>query len=121
MAKHGKEINSTACGSMPYADATVKEVLRIETIVGEVYRRALKTFECGGYTIPKVLNIGHLKVNKPACCAARVTQGLNTSCAAILVSAVGFCSAGGLTHYVHASRHSGELVWKHELSCTEEQ
>ena len=54
IAEHGKEMNSTACGSMPYADATVKEVLRIETIVGEVYRRALQTFECGGYTIPKV-------------------------------------------------------------------
>jgi len=38
IAEHGTEINSTACGSMPYADATVKEILRIETIVGEVYR-----------------------------------------------------------------------------------
>ncbi|DBA99082.1 hypothetical protein WJX77_010814 [Trebouxia sp. C0004] len=53
IAEHGKEINSTACGRMPYADATVKEILRIQIIVVEVYRRALKTFECGGYTIPK--------------------------------------------------------------------
>lgn len=53
-AQVGPEIDSTALAQMPYADATIKEVLRFETIVPEVYRRALKTFECGGYTFPKV-------------------------------------------------------------------
>lgn len=50
----GDNLNSTSLGHMPYADATVKETLRYETIIGEVYRRATRTFECGGYTFPKV-------------------------------------------------------------------
>ena len=53
MAKHGEELSSSAVASMPYAEATVKEVLRIEPIVGVVVRVALKSFEIGGYAIPK--------------------------------------------------------------------
>lgn len=57
MATFGSDINSTACANMPYADITIKEVLRYQAIIGEVYRRALKTFGCGGYTIPKVCQL----------------------------------------------------------------
>ena len=39
---------------MPYADAATKEALRMRVIIGTVPRIALKTFEAGGYTIPKV-------------------------------------------------------------------
>ncbi len=39
---------------MPYADATIKEALRLGAIINIVPKRALKTFEIGGYTIPKV-------------------------------------------------------------------
>ena len=53
MAEHGKEIDSSAVASMPYAEATVKEALRLVPIVGVLVRVALKTFEIGGYTIPK--------------------------------------------------------------------
>lgn len=53
MAKHGKEIDSNAVASMPYAEATIKEALRLVPIVGVLVRVALKTFEIGGYTIPK--------------------------------------------------------------------
>lgn len=54
IADFGDTLDSTNLGHMPYTDATVKETLRYETIVGEVYRRATRTFECGGYTFPKV-------------------------------------------------------------------
>jgi hypothetical protein len=39
---------------MPYADATIKEALRLGAVINIVPKRALKTFEIGGYTIPKV-------------------------------------------------------------------
>ena len=51
----GDMLDSKSLGHMPYADATIKETLRCEVIVGEVYRRATRTFECGGYTFPKVV------------------------------------------------------------------
>ncbi len=51
--QHGKEVNATSLGAMPYADATIKEALRFIAIVTAVGRKALKTFEVGGYTIPK--------------------------------------------------------------------
>lgn len=54
MAEHGKELDNNAVASMPYAEATVKEAMRIEPIVTVLSRVALKTFEVGGYTIPKV-------------------------------------------------------------------
>ncbi|KAL3153515.1 hypothetical protein ABBQ38_011847 [Trebouxia sp. C0009 RCD-2024] len=53
MAEHGKELDNNAVASMPYAEATVKEAMRIEPIVTVLSRVALKTFEVGGYTIPK--------------------------------------------------------------------
>ena len=55
MADFGNTLDSTSLGHMPYADVTIKETLRYELVVGEVYRRATNTFECGGYTFPKVL------------------------------------------------------------------
>lgn len=51
------ERGSKLCGDtlaiMPYADATIKEALRLGAIINIVPKRALKTFEIGGYTIPK--------------------------------------------------------------------
>lgn len=54
MAEHGKEIDSSAMAGMPYAEAAAKEAMRVTPIVGVLSRVALKTFELGGYTIPKV-------------------------------------------------------------------
>jgi len=51
--QHGKELNAASLGAMPYADATIKETLRYIAIVTASGRKALKTFEVGGYTIPK--------------------------------------------------------------------
>jgi len=51
--QHGKEYNATSLGAMPYADATIKEALRFIAIVTAVGRKAIKSFEVGGYTIPK--------------------------------------------------------------------
>lgn len=39
---------------MPYTDAAMKEILRLCVIAPVAARTALKTFEAGGYTIPKV-------------------------------------------------------------------
>ena len=55
IAEHGEEIDATALAAMPYADATVKEGLRKSIIVPAVNRVALKTFQLGQYTVPKVL------------------------------------------------------------------
>ena len=54
MAEHGNEIDNAAVASMPYAEAAAKEAMRLTPIVSGVSRVALKTFEVGGYTIPKV-------------------------------------------------------------------
>lgn len=57
------ERGSKLCGDtlaiMPYADATIKEALRLGAIINIVPKRALKTFEIGGYTIPKVSLCSH--------------------------------------------------------------
>ena len=70
MAKHGKEIDSSAVASMPFAEATVKEALRLVPIVGVVARVALKTFEIGGYTIPKA----RLALSSLACEGAQASH-----------------------------------------------
>ena len=51
--EHGSKLNRDILAIMPYADATVKEALRLGAIINLVPKRALKTFEIGGYTIPK--------------------------------------------------------------------
>ncbi len=53
IGQHGDNIDATLLGSMPYADAIIREALRFISIVPAVGRVALKTFEVGGYTIPK--------------------------------------------------------------------
>ena len=53
IAQHGTAMNAASLAMMPYADATVKETLRILPVVSVVARTALKTCEVGGYTIPK--------------------------------------------------------------------
>ena len=53
IAEHGSPMSAASLAVMPYADATVKETLRILPVVSVVGRTALKTFDIGGYTIPK--------------------------------------------------------------------
>ncbi|KAL0053981.1 hypothetical protein WJX82_001945 [Trebouxia sp. C0006] len=57
IAEHGSPMSAASLAVMPYADATVKETLRILPVVSVVGRTALKTFDIGGYTIPKGSNI----------------------------------------------------------------
>lgn len=66
IAQHGTPMNAASLAVMPYADATVKETLRILPIISVVGRTALKTFEIGGYTIPKasyMLVSDHVRLN----------------------------------------------------------
>ncbi len=53
IAQQGTAINAASLAVMPYADATVKETLRFLPVIAVAGRTALKTFEVGGYTIPK--------------------------------------------------------------------
>jgi hypothetical protein len=52
--KHGRNITPEYLADMQYADATIKEVLRLAVIISTVPKRALTTFELCGYTIPEV-------------------------------------------------------------------
>ena len=54
MAKHGKEISDAAVKDMEYAEAACKETLRLNPIVGSLFRKALRDFEVCGYRIRKV-------------------------------------------------------------------
>ena len=54
MKDFGSSIDAESLRAMLYADATLKEALRILPIIPLVPRVALKTFEVGGYTVPKV-------------------------------------------------------------------
>lgn len=56
MREHGQEITAEALSAMEYADAVSKEALRYRVIVPFVFRRALKDFQLGPYTIKKVLS-----------------------------------------------------------------
>ena len=53
ICERGSKLNKDTLAIMPYADATIKEALRLGAIINIVPKRALKTFEIGGYTIPK--------------------------------------------------------------------
>jgi cytochrome P450 len=53
--QYGDEITPEALNAMEYTEAVVKEALRWRSSVASVFRRALKTFQVGPYTIPKVL------------------------------------------------------------------
>ena len=50
---------------MPYADAATQEALRLAAVVPISSKVALKTFELGGYTIPKVC-VNFKDVSDPA-------------------------------------------------------
>lgn len=52
--EHGRNITPEYLADMQYADATIKEVLRLAVIINAVPKRALTTFELCGYTIPEV-------------------------------------------------------------------
>jgi len=49
----GVEITPKALGTMSYADAVMKETMRLRVLVGGVFRRVTKTFELDGYRIPE--------------------------------------------------------------------
>lgn len=53
ICERGTKMSRDTLAIMPYADATIKEALRLGAIINIVPKRALKTFEIGGYTIPK--------------------------------------------------------------------
>lgn len=53
ICERGSKICGDTLAIMPYMDATIKEALRLGAIINIVPKRALKTFEIGGYTIPK--------------------------------------------------------------------
>ena len=53
ICERGTKLSRDTLAIMPYADATIKEALRLGAIINIVPKRALKTFEIGGYTIPK--------------------------------------------------------------------
>ena len=55
--KHGRDITVEYLADMGYADIVIKETMRLAAIVSILPKRALTTFEMGGYTIPKV---GHI-------------------------------------------------------------
>lgn len=64
--KYGSSMTAEYLADMRYADVTIKECLRLAAIISTVPKRALTTFELGGFTIPKVCN--HLP---SACCLCR--------------------------------------------------
>ena len=53
ISEYGSSLDRDTLAVMPYADATIKEALRLGAVINIVPKRALKTFEIGGYTIPK--------------------------------------------------------------------
>ncbi|KAL3141117.1 hypothetical protein ABBQ38_003470 [Trebouxia sp. C0009 RCD-2024] len=53
ICERGGRLTRDTLAIMPYADATVKETLRLGAIINIVPKKALKTFEIGGFTIPK--------------------------------------------------------------------
>ena len=55
IVEQGEKLTPDAAAAMPYADAAVKEALRLAPIIAVVTRVALKTFELDGFTIPKVI------------------------------------------------------------------
>ena len=67
--KHGSSITPQYLADMQYADATIKEVLRLAAIINIVPKRALTTFELCGYTIPKVNAQGLLSIMHDALAA----------------------------------------------------
>ena len=64
ITEHGEEISADAAAAMPYADATVKEALRLQPIVPVLFRVALKSFELGGYSIPKASPFAQLTAER---------------------------------------------------------
>ena len=69
MRERGAKLNQDALKIMPYTDAVIKEALRLGAIINIVPKRALKTFEIGGYTIPEVSAraVGQQSSCRPSC------------------------------------------------------
>jgi len=53
VAQHGPRLTAAALSSMPLAEATVREVLRITPVVPAMFRVATSEFELGGRRVPK--------------------------------------------------------------------
>ena len=67
-AEHGPAIDGAAVKAMTYADAVVKEILRLHPIIGATFRRALHDFDLFGYHVPKVsISLSLEKENIPTC------------------------------------------------------
>ncbi|KAK9842472.1 hypothetical protein WJX81_001619 [Elliptochloris bilobata] len=53
LAQHGPGLSGKALESMPYADAVIKEALRVHPIVASIFRRTLEDVVVSGKRVPK--------------------------------------------------------------------
>ncbi|KAI8464385.1 MAG: cytochrome P450 [Monoraphidium minutum] len=57
IARRGAAIDGAALREMPYADAVIRETLRVHNVVAGLSRRAERDFEMGGFRIPAGANL----------------------------------------------------------------
>ncbi|KAF6258855.1 cytochrome P450 [Scenedesmus sp. NREL 46B-D3] len=69
VARHGQRISGPILKEMTYADAVIRETLRLNNVVAGLMRQAAKDFEMGGYRVPEgtvlYLPLTHLALNDP--------------------------------------------------------
>eukprot|EP00878_Enallax_costatus_P002591 GHUV01002773.1.p1 GENE.GHUV01002773.1~~GHUV01002773.1.p1 ORF type:complete len:523 (+),score=179.47 GHUV01002773.1:316-1884(+) len=69
VAKHGTAITGSLLKEMVYADAVIRETLRLNNVVAGLMRKAAKDIEIGGYQIPEgttlYLPLTHVALNDP--------------------------------------------------------
>uniref|UniRef100_A0A383WDQ0 Cytochrome P450 n=1 Tax=Tetradesmus obliquus TaxID=3088 RepID=A0A383WDQ0_TETOB len=69
VAKHGSRITGAILKEMTYADAVIRETLRLHNVVSGLMRQAAKDFELGGYSVPKgtvlYLPVTHVGLQDP--------------------------------------------------------
>ena len=87
--EHGPAIDGNAVKAMAYADAVVKEVMRLHPIVGGVFRRALRDFDLGGFHISKVLAFAIPKCRLSYHSPVRLASSVCIKIAALLTVQVG--------------------------------
>ncbi|WIA32262.1 hypothetical protein OEZ86_003108 [Tetradesmus obliquus] len=67
LARHGEQLTAAAIKDMEYADAVIRESLRLDPVVAGLFRVAAKDIDMGGYMVPKdtpiLLPLHHLAVN----------------------------------------------------------
>eukprot|EP00878_Enallax_costatus_P032359 GHUV01035559.1.p1 GENE.GHUV01035559.1~~GHUV01035559.1.p1 ORF type:complete len:428 (+),score=123.78 GHUV01035559.1:560-1843(+) len=67
--KYGQQINGSALREMTYADAVIRETLRLRNVVPQIQRVAAADLELGGYHVPEgtalLLPLNHLNKHDP--------------------------------------------------------